>query len=221
MRHYRADRKDNGTRHLTTKEALELFVRDPLSAPPGTKYGYSTHAFTLAVAAVEGAAGKDFVALLREEIARRGAPSLDCEVATEAKPMRSALYEKLPTGNVRRSEPREDLSWKYGGGGMESTAIDLARFGALVLDGKLVGAAARDRMWTRSTLNDGSSVDYGLGWNVAESGQLVSHGGSQQGASSSLAIVRGCGLVVVVLANTTNGDAPRLGKALRERLATR
>lgn len=215
MRHYRADRADNGTRHLTTAQALELFVHDPLIAEPGSKYSYSTHAFTLVAAALEGASKREFVELLRSEIAARGVPALDCEVAVTEKPLRSALYEKLPAGIVRRSEPREDLSWKYGGGGMECTAVDLARFAELVLRAKLLSEESRDALWTRARLADGGSVDYGLGWGLNDSGKLVSHSGSQQGASSALSIQREQGRVVVVLTNTEGGNAPELGKTLR------
>lgn len=221
VRHYRADRKDNGTPFVSTRKALDLFVGDPLIAAPGEKYSYSTHAFTLVVAAVESAAKKDFVEILRENIAARGAATLDCEVAGSTKAARSALYEKTPLGVVLRSEPREDLGWKYGGGGLESTALDVARFAQAVSNATLVSAKSRDTMWTRAKLSDGKSVDYGLGWGVGDSGRVISHTGSQQGASSSLAIVREQGLIVVVLSNTSGGEAPALGKTLRAIAARR
>jgi CubicO group peptidase (beta-lactamase class C family) len=219
LRHYRADRADNGTVHRTTREALELFAHDPFVAEPGTRYSYSTHAFTLAVAAIEGASKRDFRTLLRENVAAKYAPALDCEVAGEAKSARSALYEKLPAGIVMRSEPRENLSWKYGGGGLECTAADLARFANAVASAKVVSEASRDALWTRTKLADGTSVDYGLGWTVGDKAKLASHSGSQQGASSSLSVAIERGLVIAILSNTQNGGAPELAPKLREHLA--
>ncbi len=216
LRHYRIDRVDGGTLHRSTSEALELFVHDELLFEPGTKYSYSTHAFTLAHACVESASGLAFPEYIHARIAKGVAPSLACEVASEREPARSALYTKTAVGVVLRSEPREDLSWKYGGGGLESTAVDLARFCDAVLRAKLVSASARDLMWTPAKLNDGSALDYGLGWRIEEQGNAVRHSGSQQGSSSTMLIVRDAELVIVVLTNTENGDAPGLMPKLRE-----
>ena len=84
--------------------------------------------------------------------------------------------------------PREDNSWKYAGGGMESTALDLARFGDLVRRAKLVSETGRDVMWTRAKLSDGTEIGYGLGWGVAADRSQMSHTGSQQGALASCAL---------------------------------
>ena len=218
VRHYRVDRNDNAAKHGTTREALALFVNDPLIAPPGTKYSYSTHAFTLVAATLEGATKQDFRALLRERIATPFAPTLDCEDATETKELRSAVYD-LVQGKAVRSEPRQDLSWKYAGGGMESSAPDLARFADALLNAKIVPAEVRDAFWTRQKLSDGKEIEYGLGWNVAADGSLVRHSGSQQGSSTALTVDRKNGLVIVVLCNTTDVKATELASQLREILA--
>ncbi|NUP96747.1 MAG: beta-lactamase family protein [Planctomycetaceae bacterium] len=214
VRHYRNDRKDNATGHCTTREALALFVNDPLIAPPGTKYSYSTHAFTLVTATLEGATKQDFRTLLRERIATPFAPTLDCEDATETKELRSAAYE-LVLGTALRARVREDLSWKYAGGGMESSAPDLARFADALLHAKIVPAEVRDALWTRQKLSDGKEIDYGLGWSVPEKGRVVSHTGSQQGSSTALSVDRESGHVVVVLSNTSGSDASDLAAQLR------
>jgi CubicO group peptidase (beta-lactamase class C family) len=216
VRHYRADRTDNGTAQRTTREALALFSSDPLIAEPGTKYSYSTHAFTLVAAALEGAAERDFRALLRENLSAKCAPTLDCEVASEVKPARSALYERLALGLVRRSEPREDLSWKYAGGGLESSAADLARFADAVLRARVVSEPSRDALWSREELADGTSIDYGLGWGVGDKGRIVSHTGSQQGSSTSLSVHRERGVVIAILCNTTGAGAADLAPRLRQ-----
>lgn len=217
VRHYRADRNDNAAKHGTTREALALFVNDPLIAPPGTKYSYSTHAFTLVTATLEGATKQDFRTLLRERISTPFAPTLDCEDVTETKEQRSAVYD-LVLGKAVRSEPRQDLSWKYAGGGMESSAPDLARFADALLNAKVVPAEVRDALWTRQKLADGTAVNYGLGWNVPAKGSLVSHTGSQQGSSTALSVDRETGIVIVVLCNTTGVKANDLAVQLRELL---
>ncbi len=218
IRHYAPGRLDNGTVHRTTAEALALFAGDELGFEPGTEHRYSTHAFTLAVAALEGASGEGFVAQVRELAKRASAPSLDAEIAAEAKAMRSQLYELAKSGEAVRSGPREDLSWKYGGGGLESTAADVARFADAVLRAKVVSEASRDRMWTRTRLADGSETSYGLGWGVSDGGNVVSHAGAQQGASSGLTVLRREGVVIAVLSNTGGSRANELVPRIREAL---
>jgi CubicO group peptidase (beta-lactamase class C family) len=221
IRHYRDDRDDGGTAHRSTAEALALFVHDPLLFAPGAKYSYSTHAFTVAVAAIERASKEDFPALVRERVAAKYAPSLSCEIASESKPDRSALYGKDDHAAIVRLDPREDLSWKYGGGGLESAAHDVARFAHAVAEAKLVTAASRDLMWTRAKLADGSSTDYGLGWGVSADGNAIQHSGSQQGASSCLCVLRREHIVIVVLSNTEGSNAPGLVPRLRELAASK
>ena len=219
VRHYQALKLDNGTQHRTTAQALALFARDPLLFEPGTKHSYSTHAFTLAVAAIEAASGASFVERVRALAERAGAPSLDCEVASESKPKRSALYALSKSGEPVLCGQREDLSWKYGGGGLESTASDLARFADAVLRAKVVSEESRDRMWTRTKLADGSLTGYGLGWGVSTKGERLSHTGSQQGASSALLVLREEGIVIAVLANTQGAGVNDLVSRLRESLS--
>lgn len=208
IRHYRPDRKDNSTEPRTTAQALELFIRDPLLFEPGAKHSYSTHGYTLVAAALENASGRSFVELERARIRARELPTLDCEVLSDPKPARSALYDLDPLGVAAHSTPPENNSWKYAGGGMESTARDLARFGDGVLHARLVSAAGRDALWTRTILDDGQKIGYALGWRVSNDGNEIHHTGSQQGAQSVLTIVRDQDLVIAVLTNT-NGTKPQ------------
>lgn len=219
IRHYNPGAAEKSERSYTTREALALFVGDPLIAQPGSRYSYSTHAFTLVAAGIEGVTERAFRDLVRQRIASACAPTLDCEVASDEKAARSAVYE-LRDGKAVRAEPREDLSWKHAGGGMESTASDLARFASAVLRAELVPADVRDAMWTQQTLTSGDAVDYGLGWVVVKGRPVVSHTGSQQGSSTMLSVHRDRGIVVAILCNTTGVKAselaPRLQRILGE-----
>ena len=187
---------------------------------PGTKYSYSTHGYTVVVAALENATGETFVELVRRRVRDRAAPTLDCEVLAEPKPARSSLYEKKGDALATHDAVREDNSWKYGGGGLESTALDLARFGEAVRTAAIVSERGRDEMWTPVKVRDGSSSSYGLGWRWAAERGEIHHTGSQQGAHAVLAIVPAEGLVIVVMTNTLGGKPQELVPRLREILAS-
>jgi CubicO group peptidase (beta-lactamase class C family) len=108
-----------------------------------------------------------------------------------------------------RAKPYEDNnsatsygnnSWKVFGGGLEMNAVDLARFGWKVLDGKIVKPTTRDNvLWTRVLPNEG----YGVAWAVSGSSpnRIAEHGGSWTGARSHLRIYRDKGVVIAIMSN--------------------
>lgn len=209
IRHYLTGKQDAGYDEKTTSQALALFKDDPLLYTPGEKYDYSTHAFTLAAAALENVTGKKMPQLVAELSRKTGGPTLQCEnLAMEWPKWRSRHYvvredKAVPSGRA------ENLSWKYGGGGMESSAVDLAKFGYSVASSKSLSSKFREMMWT-----DPEKDGYGLGWNI--SGDLRQHSGSQQGAQSFLMVDVKNDLVIVVLTNTVPNPPGTLAKKVHE-----
>lgn len=214
IRHYQNGKRDNSDRHFaSTRDALTVFASDPLVHGPGDQYLYSTHAFTLVARLAEVAGRTDFRSLLRRRVSTKaGSRSLDLENLREQVSDRAQVYSPSKTGPAER----DDLSWKYGGGGMESSAGDLARFGSAVLQGRLVSPKSRDMMWSRQRTNSGKETEYGLGWSLGNSpyGLAPAHSGGQVGAASFLQIVPSKGLVVVVLSNKNGHPVTRLARQI-------
>ena len=205
IRHYTSDKPDSFLPHFNSvSESLVVFKDDPLLFEPGTKFSYSTHAFTLAARIAEVAGGKPFGELLQAVVFKpAGTKTLGLEdLKTPAVKDRSELYDRIvEKGPVLHSVRREDNSWKYGGGGMESSVLDLAKFGQAVMDGKVLKQATVSQMWTPVSLRDGSS-QYGLGWAVSEQG-FAEHGGAQQGCRAYLRIDPKTRTVMAILTNTS------------------
>ena len=168
----------------------------------GASWNYSTHAFTFAAAAIERATGRPIDRLLDEEIvAPHGLTSMRVQFAERNLPPN---YERaVPYNNNNNATSYDDNSWKVLGGGIEVSAVDLARFGWKTLSGQIVGAATRDnRMWTPVV----AGRTTGLGWTVTTSGRrrVAQHGGSWTGARSYLRVYRDDGLVIAIMSNRTN-----------------
>lgn len=200
IRHYQLGRNEAFFKRFSVSQGLDLIAKDPLLFEPGEKYSYSTHAYTVAAAALETASGKPFDHLVKTLGASIGASTLVCENRSNFNSHRSKLYTKAAP-NPKLEGKEEDVSWKAAGGGMESTAADLARFGANVMSAKLVNSASRHAMWSPQTLNSGASSSYGLGWQNLGKGRW-GHGGAQQGCSTMLIIDPLNQKVVAVMANT-------------------
>jgi serine beta-lactamase-like protein LACTB len=221
IRHYSPDGKgdvpEDSAPHFATMEAsLQLFAADPLVAKPGTKFNYSTYGYTLIGCVLEGAASQKYVDYVRENVfepARMDHTQPDN--FSDVVQHRTRWYHKDKSGVVRNAGVL-DSSYKIPGGGLISSADDMANFGAAILAGKLLPSQTREEMWTVQHTVDGKATGYALGWSVSNKFgmRLIGHNGGQQGTSTSIILApdRRCG--VVVLANMDNVDVDALAESL-------
>ena len=216
MRHYVSGKADNGTtQYNTTEDALTVFNADPLLFEPGTQSSYSTHAFTLVARIIEGASGQSFEHYMIDNVFRRaGAGLLAFEHREKTNQYRSKLYQRSSADSVGQPPTVEDNSWKYAGGGMESSAIDLVRFAQAIVDGRLLGPATVERMWARQSFGE-LNLSRGLGWAIDSEGN-PQHGGSQQGSRTYLTVYRDQNTIIAVLTNMTGHDIGALRTKVAE-----
>jgi serine beta-lactamase-like protein LACTB, mitochondrial len=208
IRHYDPDGKrdippDSARHFASMEESLQVFAADPLVAKPGTKFNYSTYGYTVVGCVLEGAASQKYMDYVRENVFRPARMEHTQEDEFFAiVPHRSRWYHKDASGTVRNAGVL-DSSYKIPGGGLVSSADDMARYGAAVLADKLVQRSTREVMWTALKAADGSQNGYALGWGTStDSGvTLVAHTGAQQGTSTSIILAPARNAGVVVLAN--------------------
>lgn len=203
IRHYRGNESLRNEPFAGPIPALAVFKNDPLEHLPGEKYTYTTYGYTVLAAIIEKVTAKAYPDAMRQLVwGPAGMTATDVEDQRRIVPNRAAGYEASPDGGYLNSR-QVDLSYKWGGGGLVSTATDLCRFGVAVLENRLLSDAWRQRMWTRARLSDGSEIPYGLGWGVTRyRGELlISHNGAQQGSRTSFWILPDRGVVIAVLTN--------------------
>lgn len=201
IRHYVSGTTDGGPQYNSTEEALSVFKDDPLLFEPGTRSSYSTHAFTLVSRVLEGASGLPFEQYMNENVfSKTGTSLLGFEHREHTNQYRSKLYAHGLQNAIVESTPAQDNSWKYAGGGMESSVIDLVRFAQAVIDGKLMRKETVEQMWTRQTIGE-LNLGRGLGWVLDNAGN-PQHSGSQQGSLTYLTVYRDRGTIIAVLTNT-------------------
>jgi serine beta-lactamase-like protein LACTB len=217
IRHYNLDGKgdipEDSARHFASmEESLQIFAGDPLVAKPGTKFAYSTYGYTLLGCVLEGAASQKYVDYVRENIFKpAGMAQTQADDFFAVIPHRSRWYHKDKAGLVRNAGVL-DSSYKIPGGGLISSADDMAQFEAAILADKLLQRPTRDLMWTSEKTADGKMTGYGLGWGLVDKFGLhiLAHTGGQQGTSTAFAVVPERRAGVVVLANMDNVDSGAL-----------
>lgn len=183
----------------------------------GQNYYYSTHAFTFVGAALEKVTGRNTVDLFQRELFSPFALGtlrfsyIDGKMASDYD--RAIPYERKSNGKFNKLA-YDATSWKRLGGGMETSAVDLARFGSKVLNGEIVsdspdssrdgcrtvdGDALNCRLWTQRP-----NSSRGLAWRIStrKSRRVASHGGDGDGFTTQLMVFRDNGLVVAIMSNT-------------------
>jgi len=217
IRHYNSDGKgdipEDSARHFSSmEESLKIFAGDPLVATPGTKFNYSTYGYTLLGCVLEGAASEKYMDFVGKNVFRpAGMTETQADDFFALIPHRTRWYHKDKSGVVRNAGVL-DSSYKIPGGGLISSADDMARFEAAILADRLVKRSTRDLMWTPLKTSDGKSTGYALGWGISDKlgVHLAAHTGGQQGTSTAFAVVPDRRAGVVVLANMDNVDAGSL-----------
>ena len=217
IRHYNPDGKgdvpEDSARHFATmEESLQIFAADPLVAKPGTEFHYSTYGYTLLGCVLEGASSEKFVDFVRKNIFQpAGMDQTRDDDFFAVVPHRTRWYHKDKSGVVRNAGVL-DSSYKIPGGGLISSADDMARFEAAILADKLLKRPTQGLMWTPLKTADGKSTNYALGWGVSDKlgVHMVAHTGGQQGTSTAFALIPERQAGVVVLANMDSVDSGSL-----------
>src|SRR6059058_5722167 len=217
IRHYHPDGQgdipEDSARHFVSmEESLHIFAADPLVAKPGTKFNYSTYGYTLVGCVLEGAASQKYVDYVRDNVfAPAGMDHTQADDFFAVVRHRTRWYHKDKSGVVRNAGVL-DSSYKVPGGGLISSADDMARFEAAILADKFVKRPARDLMWTSQKTPDGKSTGYALGWGISDKFgiHIVAHTGGQQGTSTAFVLVPERRAGVIVLANMDSVDSGNL-----------
>jgi serine beta-lactamase-like protein LACTB len=195
IRHYRptdfADTPgdENMKPFASLQEAIKLFKDDPLLYKPGEYSSYSSYATNLLQGVIEAATTMPFEDYMRRHVWEpAGMLSTAFDIPERVVPHRARSYRQA---NGRTSNtPYGDLTYKFAGGGMISTAEDLVRLSVAINHLRLLKPETVATMYdarlepVRGYREEGPpyrmDARRGLIWSVAtDNGRtVVSHGGS-------------------------------------------
>lgn len=207
IRHYRGNEFSLAESFPTLDRAIAVFRNDPLEFAPGDQYLYSTYGYNLLQGVVESVTGRSFDDYLRSAIfTPAGMTSTSLERPQEIVRHRVRQYVRGSAPFTLLNAPYVDLSVKWAGGGIISTASDIARFDIALNQGRLLRADSLERMYTSARLNSGTLTGYGLGWMVSQQGprQFIAHSGGAMGGTTLLLREPKARTSAVVFANLDN-----------------
>jgi CubicO group peptidase (beta-lactamase class C family) len=208
IRHYKDDDKTSSvsTHYTRMENACGLFIKDKLLFDPGDKYDYSTHAYSVLGWLIEDITGKPFRQYAVERFRAWGLTDLAPELSPLQGVNRSEIY-RVDDGKLKVAK-RDDISWKYPGGGYECSVRDMANLSIKVLEGKIIDRSYLDAVVWKSQTAGGKGTGFGLGWDVGsrDGRRAVAHSGEQNGAASYWRLMPDDGIAVIVLSNTRHED---------------
>lgn len=206
--------------NFTLAEFQKRFTTAPESFPRAERWEYSNNGYVLLSMLIETVSRRPYGSFLRERIflpLRMKHTSYMEPYGTDKD--RAIGYEW--DGN--RYLPAPYFHGGYGGGGIVSTAADMARWAQALEKRKLLTAASYNEIWTNTKLRDGRSLSfefrgeqsgYGLGWFLMsyKGHKLFTHGGTVSGFSGQIHRFVDDKLAIVVLTNCKSGS-DRIGYA--------
>jgi serine beta-lactamase-like protein LACTB, mitochondrial len=209
IRHYQGNEFDIQKHYPNVLESLKIFENDPLVAPPGTKFSYSSYGFNLLSAVIESAAGEEFLTYMQQRVfAPLGLVHTTADQNSQIIEQRSRFYD-IPKGGTLENAEYVDNSYKWAGGGLLSTAEDLVRFGSALLQPGILKADSLKTMFTPQKTNSGALTHYGVGWSVhpSKSGKSTyEHSGGSVGGTSQLILYPETHIVIALVTNLS--EAP-------------
>lgn len=189
------------------RELLAQVADRPLDFAPGTRHAYSNTNYILLGLLVEQLAGMDYWRLLRQQI-------LDPLEMRGAGPRRKADDRPLAQGHLYQDgrwlrPPVTAPGAAWAAGSLLASIEDMARFAIGLDQERLLPASALREMWRDTPLEGGGSAGWGAGWELADRGRVVGHGGGTAGFTAYLRHVPALRRTVVVLINRAGDIAPK------------
>ena len=223
VRHNKLDEVLTTKHYNSISDAIGSFKGDPLVVEPEMKYSYSTPGYTLLGCAIETASGMSYIDYLRENIFKpAGMTRTFVDEVHAIIPNRARGYRKTQAGEIQNA-PLHDTSIKVPGGGLVTTAEDLAKFAIALNTNKLVKPETLGQMWTKPKTRDGKEQSYAMGFLIDDrDGMLkVFNDGSQAGTRTYLFLMPKQRFAIVLMTNLERAYCeelvPKIIEALNEK----
>ncbi len=192
------------------EELVKLFSGRPFDFNPGDEQIYNNSAFFLLGLIIERISGRPYAEFIQDRLFKRVGMGDSYYCSERAIHKNHAHgYDAARNGLVLKGYV--DHTWPYAAGSLCSNAPDLVAWSKALHGGKVLKPESYREMTSAARLNDGTTIRYGMGLNLAETDgrRTIWHGGTINGFRSELEYYPDDDLVIVVLLNTAGPVAPR------------
>ena len=204
-----AEKQWDGTRCITAPDVVAMLgqFRPPPHFRPGDEFQYNNTGYALLEVILSRVTALSYPDFMKQEIfdklgmgdsAAFNLASRECSLDSRVFGFKRAL-----AGFGRKVLcDLNYLDGVYGDGGVYSSTSDLARWDAALRYGTLLPVAVYDQAYVPGTLNNGSNIGYGFGWEILSPG-IVEHWGNWEGFTAHIRRDLKQHTLLVVLSNFT------------------
>ena len=217
IRHYRGDEMNINNFYPSVDKALSIFEEDTLIHEPGSKYLYSTHAWTLLSAVIEQAAGTPYLDYMQQSVFDPLSMNSTHPELIDLEGVEKVSYYVRDPAGILIPAPEVDNSWKWAGGGFISTTEDVAHFLWQHAEASYLTTESLSELTTPQQTNSGESTNYGLGWSNrkdAQGNRLIGHTGGSVGGTTFAFMQPNSRVVVVMTTNVSSASFGNLANDL-------
>lgn len=212
------DLSANPDKHWLPEELLAYIIDEKASFPAGSDWEYSDSNFILLGMIIEEVTGKEYYDLLQKQI-------LDPYKLKNTFPSDNRKLKGLATGYAGPDNPfggkdkviGEDglfiinPQFEWTGGGVYSTTADLAAWGSLLYNGRVIDTATM--IWYATPAKLGKNTRYGLGVIVRQTslGPAYGHSGYFPGYLTEMLYFPANGMCIAIQANSSDFKNLKVG----------
>ena len=187
LKHRPSGKGYQNKQYHTIRETLEI-INGSLLFEPGTDYKYSTAAFNLLAAVIEGASGISYAEYMKTRVfaplgMEHTAPENINGLTSEDAEIYFIKKEKL------RRDKLNNGSYKVPGAAFRSTPSDLVKLMKAYSEQGFVSREVAEDMFTSNTLPNGEKTNVGIAWRSSVDifgANVIEHAGSWRGARTVL-----------------------------------
>jgi CubicO group peptidase (beta-lactamase class C family) len=207
IRHYRGFEFLSNDHYPTVTDGLSIFINDTLLYPPGERFSYSSYGWNLISAAMERAAGIDFISYMEESVfTPLEMFNTAADYADSTSENRTRFYQ-LDGNDSIVPAPEVDNSYKWAGGGFLSNAEDLVKLVNAHFKPGFLDTATLDTWFTPQVTSSGDETGYGIGWRTGEDcfgNRMIFHGGGSVGGITILTGYPEEKIGIAIVTNSSN-----------------
>jgi len=201
---------------LTPEEVIQAAHSRPMDFAPGTGWYSSNTGYFLLSMIVERVEGRPLGQVLESRIfGPLGMTQTGMTDPEAIVPHRASGYWVNKAGELINRNPTETSS-TLGAAGIQSTALDLAKWDEALYGDQLLSAGSKATMWTPVILPNGESTEYGFGFALRPYKGLrsQSHGGQVAGFVANFSRFPDQEVAIIVFLNRYRVSSHRLKLAV-------
>ncbi|WP_422509981.1 serine hydrolase domain-containing protein [Stenotrophomonas sp. GZD-301] len=196
----------------TEQDAWTAVTALPVEAPPGERFMYNQTNYVLLARIIARQSGMPYAQYLQQQFTAAGMPRTTFGDSYDLVAGAATMYSYFPRSTDAPDATPRLSHWFYdmpptlwAGGGILTTADDVAQWMVAVLQHRLLGRGGTARMWRAERLNDGTDGRWAAGWPVLNTAPDLQVGG-MGGARAAFIVYPERGLAVIVLTNLVGAN---------------